>query len=150
MQEDLAYEPLEPRAGGADPAAVGQSADLRRLRDVPVNLAVEVGRARMSVGETLALRPGSIVKLDRLADEALDLLVNGTRIARGEVVVVDEDFGLRITEVLGGKRAELSGTNSGAQPPAARAAGTPEALDADAEVVDAEAAEDEIAQADAA
>ncbi len=99
MPEDLDYEPFEPQFT-ADPASVGQGADLRRLRDVPVDLAVEIGRARMSVGETLALRPGSIIKLDRLAEEPLDLLVNGTRIARGEVVVIDEDFGLRITEVV--------------------------------------------------
>jgi flagellar motor switch protein FliN/FliY len=100
MPEDLDFEPLEPLGGSADPAAAGKGADLRRLRDVPVDLAVEIGRARMTVGETLGLRPGSIIKLDRLAEEPLDLLVNGTRIARGEVVVIDEDFGLRITEVV--------------------------------------------------
>jgi flagellar motor switch protein FliN/FliY len=100
MPEDLDYEPLESHAGSADPGSVGKAADLRRLRDVPVDLAVEIGRAQMTVGETLGLRPGSIIKLDRLAEEPLDLLVNGTRIARGEVVVIDEDFGLRITEVV--------------------------------------------------
>ncbi len=99
MPEDLEYEPLDGSGGHVDPAVAGRAADLLRLRDVPVNLAVEIGRARMTVGETLALRPGSIVTLDRLAEEPLDLLVNGTRIARGEVVVIDEDFGLRITEV---------------------------------------------------
>jgi flagellar motor switch protein FliN/FliY len=99
MAEDLEYQPLNPGATNVDPAVAGRAADLLRLRDVPVSLAVEIGRARMTVGETLALRPGSIVTLDRLAEEPLDLLVNGTRIARGEVVVIDEDFGLRITEV---------------------------------------------------
>lgn len=126
MPEDLSYEPLQQQAGAGDPATIGQGADLRRLRDVPVDLAVEIGRAQMSVGETLALRPGSIVKLDRLADEPLDLLVNGTRIARGEVVVIDEDFGLRITAVLGasGSGVALTGPS------------TPE--DVPAEAVDAE------------
>ena len=75
-------------------------ADLRRLSAVPVDLSVEIGRARMSVGETLELREGSVVTLDRMAGEPVDLLVNGTPIARGEVVVIDEQFGLRLTQVL--------------------------------------------------
>jgi flagellar motor switch protein FliN/FliY len=96
--------------GGADghgaAAATGphgareSDADLRRLSDVPVELSVEIGRARMTVGETLQLRAGSIVTLERLAGEPVDLLVNGTPIARGEVVVVDEQFGMRVTEIV--------------------------------------------------
>lgn len=74
--------------------------DLRRLSAVPVELSVEIGRSRMSVGETLELREGSVVTLDRMAGEPVDLLVNGTPIARGEVVVIDEQFGLRLTQVL--------------------------------------------------
>ena len=80
-------------------------ADLGRLSDVPVELAVEIGRTRMTVGATLELRPGSIVVLDRVAGEPVDLLVNGTPIARGEVVVIDEEFALRVTEVLGERAA---------------------------------------------
>jgi flagellar motor switch protein FliN/FliY len=82
-------------------ATLQRAADLRRLSDVPVEVAVEMGRTRMTVGETLELRPGSIVALDRMAGEPVDLLVNGTAIARGEVVVIDEQFGLRITDVVG-------------------------------------------------
>ena len=74
--------------------------DLQRLHDVPVELAVEIGRTSMTIGETLGLGPGSIVSLNRLAGEPVDLLVNGRPIARGEVVVVDEEFGLRVTEIL--------------------------------------------------
>ena len=74
--------------------------ELQRLHDVPVELAVEIGRTRMTIGETLALAPGSIVALNRLAGEPVDLLVNGRPIARGEVVVVDEEFGLRVTEIV--------------------------------------------------
>jgi flagellar motor switch protein FliN/FliY len=74
--------------------------DLQRLHDVPVELAVEIGRTSMTIGETLALGPGSIVSLNRLAGEPVDLLVNGRPIARGEVVVVDEEFGLRVTEIV--------------------------------------------------
>lgn len=79
-----------------------QDADLRRVAEVPLELSVEIGRTQMTVGETLDLRAGSIVTLDRLAGEPVDLLVNGTPIARGEVVVVDEQFGLRVTAILEG------------------------------------------------
>jgi flagellar motor switch protein FliN/FliY len=75
--------------------------DLRRLSDVPIDLTVEIGRARLTVGETLELRQGSIVTLNRMAGEPVDLLVNGTPIARGEVVVIEEQFGVRITDVVG-------------------------------------------------
>jgi flagellar motor switch protein FliN/FliY len=87
--------------GASGPNGV-QEADLRRVAEVPLELSVEIGRTRMTVGETLDLRAGSIVTLDRLAGEPVDLLVNGTPIARGEVVVVDEQFGLRVTEILEG------------------------------------------------
>ena len=100
MTEKLELEQLP--AGASEPShgptAVG---DLRRLSAVPVDLSVEMGRTRMTVGETLELRQGSIITLNRMAGEPVDLLVNGTAIARGEVVVIDEQFGLRVTEVLG-------------------------------------------------
>jgi flagellar motor switch protein FliN/FliY len=79
----------------------GAAGDLSLVLDVPVELAVEVGRTTMTIRETLAITPGSIISLDRMAGEPVDLLVNGRRIARGEVVAVDEEFGLRITEVVG-------------------------------------------------
>src|SRR4051794_40289654 len=88
----------EDAAAGLGPATDG---DLTRLTGVTVELTVEVGRTRMSLGETMSLGPGSVVTLDRLADKPVDLLVNGRPIARGEVVVIDEQFGLRITEVMG-------------------------------------------------
>jgi flagellar motor switch protein FliN len=92
--------------GGAGYGGTGaggpQDADLRRVAEVPLELSVEIGRTQMTVGETLDLRAGSIVTLDRLAGEPVDLLVNGTPIARGEVVVVDEQFGLRVTAILEG------------------------------------------------
>jgi flagellar motor switch protein FliN/FliY len=96
MHDEMEFQALEARPGaGQDPRA-----DLGPLRDVPVELAVEIGRTRMTIGETLELRPGSVVSLDRLAGEPVDLLVNGKRIARGEVVAIDEEFGLRVTEVI--------------------------------------------------
>jgi flagellar motor switch protein FliN/FliY len=101
MSERVELEQLPALAG--DPGAAGPAgaADLRRLSQVPVDLSVEMGRTRMTVGETLELRQGSIITLNRMAGEPVDLLVNGTAIARGEVVVIDEQFGLRVTEVLG-------------------------------------------------
>jgi flagellar motor switch protein FliN len=74
--------------------------DLSLVLDVPVEVAVEIGRTTMTIRETLAITPGSIVSLDRMAGEPVDLLVNGKRIARGEVVAIDEEFGLRVTEVV--------------------------------------------------
>jgi flagellar motor switch protein FliN/FliY len=95
MHEEIEYAPLD----AAEPVVGEGAVDLGRLQDVPVELAVEIGRTRMTIGETLGLRPGSIVGLNRLAGEPVDLLVNGKPIARGEVVAIDEEFGFRVTEV---------------------------------------------------
>jgi flagellar motor switch protein FliN len=108
MAEPVDYAPFETTTAGpaedaAAPAAVSAE-ELSRLHDVPVELAVEVGRTKMTIREALALGPGSIVTLNRLAGEPVDLLVNGKPIARGEVVVIDEEFGLRITDVVTSRR----------------------------------------------
>jgi flagellar motor switch protein FliN/FliY len=120
MSEAVAYEQLDQEAqppasarapagtdGNGVPSGAEQQngADLRRLSDVLMELSVEIGRTRMTVGEMLQLRAGSIVTLERLAGEPVDLLVNGTSIARGEVVIVDEQFGLRVTEIVEGEPA---------------------------------------------
>ena len=96
MHDEIEFMPLQPAA-----TVGGEGADLRRLHNVPVELAVEIGRTHMTIAQTLELRPGSVVSLNRLAGEPVDLLINGKPIARGEVVVIDEEFGIRITEVLG-------------------------------------------------
>jgi flagellar motor switch protein FliN len=70
------------------------------LRNVAMEVTVEIGRTRMTVSELLSLHPGEVIELDRAAGAPADLLVNGTLIARGEIVVVDEDFGLRISEIV--------------------------------------------------
>jgi flagellar motor switch protein FliN/FliY len=72
------------------------------LHDVVMELPAERGRTRMRVRDLLGLQPGTVVELDRLAGSPADLLVNGRLIARGEVVVVDEDYALKITELLSG------------------------------------------------
>lgn len=69
------------------------------LQDVPLQVTVELGRTTMVVRDILALGPGSIIELDRAAGEMVDVMVNGKLIARGEVVVIDENFGVRITEI---------------------------------------------------
>lgn len=78
--------------------------DLSRLSDIPMELSVEIGRTHMTVGETLELAVGSVVALEREAGQPVDLLVNGSAIARGEVIVVDEQYGLRVTEILDTQR----------------------------------------------
>ena len=87
------------------PRARRGSLDL--LRHVAMEVTVEIGRTRMTVGELLSLHPGEVIELDRAASAPADLLVNGTLIARGEVVVVDEDFGLRISEIVTDAAAEI-------------------------------------------
>ena len=82
-------------------AAVQDGLSLDAILDVPVTLAMEFGRTRISIGNLLQLNQGSIVELDRLADEPLDILVNGTLVARGEVVVINEKFGIRLTDIIG-------------------------------------------------
>ena len=98
---------LSPWPGAAQPAAgphgqdsVGVRAGLELLHDVEMEVSAELGRTRMSVRELLTLSPGAVVELDRAAGSPADLLVNGRLIARGEVVVIDENFGLRITEIV--------------------------------------------------
>ncbi|WP_448642560.1 flagellar motor switch protein FliN [Geodermatophilus sp. URMC 63] len=93
-------------------AARTQRGSLDLLRHVAMEVTVEIGRTRMTVGELLSLHPGEVVELDRAASAPADLLVNGTLIARGEVVVVDEDFGLRISEIVTDAATELGQATS--------------------------------------
>jgi flagellar motor switch protein FliN len=87
-------------ASGATAASAARSWGIDMLRDVEMEVTCELGRTRMTVRQLLALAPGDVVELDRVAGAPADLLVNGTLLARGEVVVVDESFGLRITEIV--------------------------------------------------
>lgn len=82
-------------AGGS-----GRDVDLGLILDIPVTLTVEVGQASMSIARLLALGQGAVVELNRVAGEPLDVLANGTLVARGEVVVVEDKFGIRLTEVM--------------------------------------------------
>ena len=97
MNDEIQLAPLD---GGPDAARGADAADLERLGQVTLELTVEVGRTRMTLGQALALGPGSVITLDRLADQPVDLLVNGKPVARGEVVVIDDVFGLRLTHIV--------------------------------------------------
>jgi flagellar motor switch protein FliN/FliY len=73
---------------------------LDMLLDVPLEVNVELGRTRMTIQDLLQLGPGSVIELDKVAGEALDILVNGRLVARGEAVVVNDKFGVRITDIV--------------------------------------------------
>jgi flagellar motor switch protein FliN/FliY len=93
--EEIELEPLLPFV--SDPSS---DSDIGLLLEVPLSISVELGRTSLTIRELLALGQGSILSLDRHAGEPVDVLVNGKRLARGEVVVIDEDFGIRVTEVV--------------------------------------------------
>lgn len=78
----------------------GEKLDLDVLLDIPVTVSLEIGRTKASIRNLLSYTQGSVVELDRLAGEPLDVLVNGTLIAHGEVVVINDKFGVRLTEVI--------------------------------------------------
>lgn len=78
----------------------GDKLDLDVLLDIPVTVSLEIGRTKATIRNLLAYSQGSVVELDRLAGEPLDVLVNGTLIAHGEVVVINDKFGVRLTDVI--------------------------------------------------
>ena len=81
-------------------AAAGSLQDIDLIMDIPVKLTVELGRTKMTIKELLRLTQGSVVALDGLAGEPLDILINGYLIAQGEVVVVNDKYGVRITDII--------------------------------------------------
>lgn len=89
------FQPL-PSSTGSDIAA----GDIDRVLDVPVQLTAELGRTRITIKSLLQLSQGSIVELDGLAGEPMDVLINGYLIAQGEVVVVNDKFGIRLTDII--------------------------------------------------
>lgn len=112
MQEQADAESSEDKTGDkpqAEPAPTSQLSDDGKVRndvdmdmvmDIPVTISMEIGRTRISIRNLLQLSQGSVVELDRLAGEPMDVLVNDTLIAHGEVVVVNDKFGIRLTDVI--------------------------------------------------
>ena len=94
--ERAEFQNLE-KQGGAMATA---ESNLEVILDIPVTLSMEVGRTEVPIQDLLALNRGSVVELDRIAGEPMDVLINGTLIAHGEVVVVNEKFGIRLTDVI--------------------------------------------------
>jgi len=94
--ESAQFQELEADAGAGESADVSLDAIL----DVPVTISMEIGRTSINIRNLLQLNQGSVVELNRLAGEPMDVLVNGTLIAQGEVVVVNEKFGIRLTDVI--------------------------------------------------
>ena len=93
------YKPDE-LSGAAGAAASGADVNLDLVLDIPVNVALRVGTTDISIRDLVSLVEGSVIALDQLAGEPMDVLVNGTLIAHGEIVVVDDRFGVRLTDVV--------------------------------------------------
>ena len=81
-------------------ASIDNNANLDVILNIPVEVSLELGRAKMDLRDLLQLGQGSVVELERMIDEPLDVLVNGTLVAHGEVVVVDNKFGIRLTDIV--------------------------------------------------
>ncbi len=92
---NLSYAPLR-----ADDAGQGSANDIEMVMDVPVQLTVEIGRVRMSIRELLTLGPGAVVELDAQAGQPLDVLINGCLVAQGDVVVANDVYAIRLTEIV--------------------------------------------------
>jgi len=88
------FEPLDGSGGGTRPR------ELDMIMDIPVKMTVELGRTRLTIKQLLELSQGSVIELDGLAGEPMDILINGYLIAQGEVVVVEDKYGIRITEII--------------------------------------------------
>ena len=88
------FQPLSANTDGVN------ARDLEMIMDIPVKLSVELGRTRLTIKQLLELAQGSVVELDGLPGEPMDILINGYLIAQGEVVVVEDKFGIRITEII--------------------------------------------------
>lgn len=105
MDEQSAAEAAEPvdfedLKEDSKPITEEEKHKLDAILDIPVTISMEVGRSHISIRNLLQLNQGSVVELDRVAGEALDVMINGTLIAHGEVVVVNDKFGIRLTDVI--------------------------------------------------
>ena len=99
-EADVQAAPVNDLQPGAAPPAAGGDINLDVVLDIPVTLSMEVGRSRISIRNLLQLNQGSVVELERSTGEPLDVYVNGTLVAHGEVVVINEKFGIRLTDVI--------------------------------------------------
>lgn len=98
--DEVLAAPLDELKDTAPPISEDERQKLDTILDIPVTISMEVGRSQISIRNLLQLNQGSVVELERVAGESLDVLVNGTLIAHGEVVVVNDKFGIRLTDVI--------------------------------------------------
>ena len=98
--EDVSAVALDNLQSSASSSGSGDDINLDVILDIPVTIAMEIGNTKINIRNLLQLNQGSVVELDRMAGEPLDVMVNGTLIAHGEVVVVNEKFGIRLTDII--------------------------------------------------
>ncbi len=112
-QQETEEPPIDSQAPhAANDGDAGSNANLDLILEIPITLSMEIGRTKMRISELLKLSSGSIVELQRMVDEPLDVLVNGKLIAQGEAVVIDGKFGIRLTDVMS-KQDRISNLQSG-------------------------------------
>ena len=98
--DEILAAPLDELKDTTSPITDDERRKLDTIMNIPVTISMEVGRSKISIRNLLQLNQGSVVELDRIAGESLDVMVNGTLIAHGEVVVVNDKFGIRLTDVI--------------------------------------------------
>ncbi len=100
QQQNINVQPAQFQSFSNDFMEVAGKENIGLIMDVPLEVTVELGRTTKSIAEILDFAPGIIIELDRIAGEPIDVLVNGKFVAKGEVVVIEESFGIRVTEII--------------------------------------------------
>ena len=98
--QNMNIQPAQFQNFSADYSAIQSNENIGLIMDVPLEVTVELGRTTKSISEILDFAPGTIIELDKIAGEPIDVLVNGKFVAKGEVVVIEESFGIRVTEII--------------------------------------------------
>ena len=99
-QPDVNVQPAAFQPFAGDLSALSQKENIDLIMDVPLEVTVELGRTSKTIKDILEFAPGTIIELNKIAGESVDVLVNGKNVAKGEVVVIEENFGVRITEII--------------------------------------------------
>ena len=98
--QNVNIQPAQFQNFSADARGIMGQENIGLIMDVPLEVTVELGRTTKSISEILNFGPGTVIELDRIAGEPIDVLVNGKFVAKGEVVVIEESFGIRVTEII--------------------------------------------------
>ncbi len=98
--QSMNIQPAQFQNFSTDVSALVAQENIDLIKDVPLEVTVELGRTHKSISEILDFAPGTIIELDKIAGEPIDVLVNGKFVAKGEVVVIEESFGVRVTEII--------------------------------------------------